>query len=194
MTIIHFVRHGEVYNPQKILYSRLPRFCLSAPGQQQAAAAGAYLKDRPLAAVISSPLLRARQTARYIAEPHGLRVQRSALINEVFTPHQGRSIAELEAEGWILYENLPPGYETPGDILARTLRLIARLRQQYPDQEVAAVSHGDVVLALHFWIRDIPFTDGTKNAVDPYPATASITTLTFANGAEKPAFAYKQPY
>jgi len=193
MTIIHLIRHGEVHNPQHILYGRMPRFRLSRCGSEQAAAAAAYLRDRPLAAVISSPRLRARQTAAAIARPHNLPVRLSALADEIRSPHQGRTAAELEAEGWRLYTNLPPGYETPEDILARARRLIDRLRAAYPGQEVAVVTHGDVVLAVRFWVAGVPFTDETKNR-SPYPAPASITTLDFANGAPLPALTYRCPY
>lgn len=194
MTIIHVVRHGDVHNPTKVFYGRIPRYRLSDLGQEQAAAAGRYLADRPLAAVVASPQLRARQTAAAIAASHDLPVKRSRLINEIHSPHQGRPIAELDAEGWVLYEDLPPGYETPTEVLARVLRLIARLRQQYPAQEVAIVSHGDIVLAVRFWVEGITFTDDSKNRVRLYPATASITTLTFRNGAERPTMDYVQPY
>ncbi len=194
MTMIHLVRHGEVHNPQGILYARLPRFRLSERGQQQAAAAGVYLQHRPLTAVFSSPMLRARQTAEFIARPHDLKVQQSELLNEVLTPHQGRPIAELDAEGWIMYEDLPPDYETPADLLDRVQQMIASVRAQYPEQEVAIVSHGDVVLSVQFWAQGITFSDSTKNSVKVYPATASITTLVFANGVVRPSMTYHQPY
>ena len=202
MTIIHFIRHGEVHNPRRVLYARLPRFPLSAAGWGQAEAAAAYLRDRPLAAVIASPRLRARQTAAIIARPHGLPVRTSRLIDEIHTPHQGRPLAELDGEGWRLFANLPPGYESPAGVTARAVRLINRLRRRYQDGEVAVVTHGDVVLAVRFWVEGIPFTDDTKNAAGLYPATASITTLTFPpsdNGtgkasADRPAMTYHRPY
>ncbi len=193
MTTIHLVRHGEVHNPHQILYGRLPRFRLSERGREQAAAAAACLQDRPLAAVFSSPRLRARQTAAAIARPHGLPVRLSVLADEVLSPHQGRPAAELEAEGWPLYRDLPPGYETPEDILARVQRLIDRLRIAYSGREVAVVTHGDIVLAVQFWVAGVPFTDETKNR-SLYPAPASITTLQFADGAPLPALTYCRPY
>jgi broad specificity phosphatase PhoE len=194
MTVIHFIRHGHVHNPQGILYARLPRFRLSERGQEQAAAAGAYLKDRPLAAVFAGPLLRARQTAALIARPHGLPVRRSVLLNETHTPHTGRSLTELQASNWNLFENLPPGYETTADIFRRAQRFIRRARREYPDHEIAAVTHGHILLWMHLWVRGLPFNVESQSAIDPFPELASITTLVFADGAVLPELSYHRPY
>ena len=78
--------------------------------------------------------------------------------------------------------------------MARVVRLIDELRAAYPGQEVVAVSHGDVVLAVRFWAEGIVFNDDTKNRVQLYPATASVTSLTFAPGADRPRMTYHQPY
>lgn len=185
-TTLYFVRHGEVHNPAHILYARLPRFRLSAQGEQQAAAAGEYLAGQPLAAIFHSPRLRARQTARFIAGPHdGVPLRQSRLIDEIDTPHEGRPIAELEAENWPLYATAAPPYEQPADLIARVERFINRARRDYAGQAVVAVTHGDIVLAAISWARGIAFDDDTKRHI-LYPATASITTLTFNNGADVP--------
>ena len=60
------MRHGEVHNPRAIFYGRMPRFRLSEAGRRQAEAAADYLAGAPLAAIYTSPLLRARQTAAII--------------------------------------------------------------------------------------------------------------------------------
>jgi broad specificity phosphatase PhoE len=74
-TTIHLVRHGEVHNPTKVLYGRLPGFRLSDRGLAQAEVAAAYLAGRDVGAVISSPLERARQTAAPVAAVFGLEVE-----------------------------------------------------------------------------------------------------------------------
>lgn len=67
-TTIHFVRHGKVYNPDHLLYERLPDFHLSDLGRRMAQATATYLAKNPqtntIAAVYSSPLDRTRETAR----------------------------------------------------------------------------------------------------------------------------------
>ena len=67
VTVVHMLRHGEVYNPEKILYGRLPGFRLSELGIQMAQAAADVLAGRDIAYLVSSPLERARQTAAPIA-------------------------------------------------------------------------------------------------------------------------------
>ncbi|MDT7721991.1 MAG: hypothetical protein QOE94_3002, partial [Mycobacterium sp.] len=62
-TRVHLVRHGEVYNPEGVLYGRLPGFSLSDKGIQQAQAVAESLADRDIVAVIASPLQRAQETA-----------------------------------------------------------------------------------------------------------------------------------
>jgi broad specificity phosphatase PhoE len=71
-TAISFVRHGEVYNPDNIFYGRLPGFRLSEKGNYQTGKAAETLNGSRLAAIFSSPPLRARQTAgeRVISNPH----------------------------------------------------------------------------------------------------------------------------
>lgn len=63
-TTVHLLRHGEVYNPDKILYGRLPEFHLSELGQQMAVLAAEALAGRDLVEVRSSPLERARKRLR----------------------------------------------------------------------------------------------------------------------------------
>ncbi len=72
MPTVHLIRHGEVVNPNHVVYANLPGFNLSPRGVLQAAAAGGWLSSSRLDAVISSPLARARQTATAIARPQGL--------------------------------------------------------------------------------------------------------------------------
>jgi len=76
------VRHGEVLNPHRVVYADLPGYGLSARGAAQAAATADHVATAPVAAVVSSPLLRARQTAQAIAKPHGIEVELDADLTE----------------------------------------------------------------------------------------------------------------
>ena len=71
-TIVHVMRHGEVYNPDKVLYGRLPDYHLSERGRAQAQRVADWLAARDIVYVVASPLERAQETAGPIAEHHGL--------------------------------------------------------------------------------------------------------------------------
>ncbi|UCG41063.1 MAG: histidine phosphatase family protein, partial [Acidimicrobiia bacterium] len=73
--IVHLVRHGEVHNPDHLVYADLPGFGLSARGRAQALAAATTLEPGPVEGVWSSPLQRALRTAEVIATPHRLPVR-----------------------------------------------------------------------------------------------------------------------
>ena len=74
-TVVHLVRHGEVHNPDGLLYGRAPGFALSRAGHAMAARAAAALAAGDVVALVSSPLQRARETAAPLAERLGLDVE-----------------------------------------------------------------------------------------------------------------------
>lgn len=202
-TRISFVRHGMVHNPGNVVYGRLPDFPLSVEGQLQAARAAEYMSAYDLAAVFSSPLLRAQQTAQALLAYHpGVPLVTSELINEVHTWFEGRSTREVEARGWDMYTGIGAPYEQPDALVERVAGFIAQVRRDYAGQHVAAVSHGDIIAFMVLWARAAPITPENKNALKPfgipdgYPATASIITLTFHTAAadERPELSYVRPY
>ncbi|MBV9486275.1 MAG: histidine phosphatase family protein [Frankiaceae bacterium] len=71
-TTVHLVRHGEVHNPDGVLYGRLPGYRLSEAGEGMARLAAEVLKGRDVTVVRSSPLERAVQTAAPIAAEFGV--------------------------------------------------------------------------------------------------------------------------
>jgi broad specificity phosphatase PhoE len=82
-TLVHVMRHGEVFNPEKVLYGRLPGYKLSALGLQMAERAAQYFKNNNLSLIVSSPLERAQQTAAPTANLHYKKVaqrMRSAIF------------------------------------------------------------------------------------------------------------------
>jgi broad specificity phosphatase PhoE len=201
-TIIHLIRHGEVHNPQQILYGRLPRFGLSDNGRRQAEWSGRHLSGSPLAAMFSSPMLRARQTAQAIRGHHEqLAIRISVLLNEVCTSFEGRPGTEVDTRGGDIYTGAAACFEQPQDIVARTQRFIARMRKHYDGRQVAAVTHGDIITFMVLWAKGFDLTPENKNRLKPagypvsYPAHASITTLTYPTTSpqRKPQVSYRQP-
>jgi probable phosphoglycerate mutase len=185
VTTIHLIRHAEVHNPDRILYLRLPGIYLSADGHRQAQRLGRVLKPRPVAAVYSSPLPRAIQTADYVAFEHGLVTECSALLNELFSPYQGYSLEAMERAGGELFKGLAAEYEQITDVWARAQRFCIQCCEAHPGQEVVAVTHGDVVLAAILWARGLPLDMASRRSV-PYPDTASVTTLEFDTVESRP--------
>ena len=67
-TVVHLLRHGEVYNPHHVLYGRLPGYHLSDSGRWMADAAANYFSERDVTALFASPLERAQETAQPTAQ------------------------------------------------------------------------------------------------------------------------------
>jgi broad specificity phosphatase PhoE len=201
---LHVIRHGEVHNPDKILYGRLPHFGLSDSGQAQARAAGAALQNLRLAAIYASPMQRAQETAQAIAaaQTPPLPIHTDERLNEILTPHQGRPLAELELTSFDLYTGIQPPYESPADIQRRLLDFVAAMRQQHPGEQIAAVTHGDNVVTLFLYAQQQSNAAMGRNQLEGfglperYPATASILTLTYHTtaAAEIPQVHYQRPY
>ncbi|QTX03614.1 histidine phosphatase family protein [Agromyces archimandritae] len=147
---IHLVRHGEVENPHGVLYGRLEGFGLSELGHRMAAAAAADLvgRERPIAALYSSPLQRTRESAAPIADAFGL----DPVIDERLvepenrfegTRMAGRGGALRDPRNWRhLVNPWRPSWGEP-------FRLIAeRMLQAMADAE-RGVDAGDIVMVSH---------------------------------------------
>ena len=74
-TIVHLLRHGEVHNPQGILYGRATGFHLSERGRRMANRVADRVGDRDITHIVSSPLERAQETATPLAAARGLTVE-----------------------------------------------------------------------------------------------------------------------
>ena len=202
-TIIHLMRHGEVHNPAQILYGRRPGFFLSEAGKAQAHAAGGWLADKPLTAIYSSPMERARQTAGIVASylPE-LPPATDERIIEVSTPYEGQPIADLAAMGWDLYTGNQPPHEVPGTVLERVLDFFDYVVKRYSGQSVAAVAHGDILVFAWLHAQGVEpealMKDRLRVYALPvdYPATASIMTFELQDSPRQaaPKVAYHCPY
>ncbi|MFZ0242236.1 MAG: histidine phosphatase family protein [Desulfobacterales bacterium] len=200
-TRLTLVRHGRVHNPEKIVYGRLPGFGLSRQGWVEVEQAARTLSREALAAVYASPLLRARQTATAIQAYHPLlKVQTSRLLTEVCGPFEGQSKQAVVALGGDMYTGAAPPCEQPQDILHRVQKFIRRIRRKFAGRQVVAVTHGDVITFTLLWASALPPTPEFKHSLsaaglaDPYPATASMSTLVYRTSAvdERPLIDYRR--
>jgi broad specificity phosphatase PhoE len=147
-TVVHMLRHGEVFNPAGVLYGRLPGFVLSEDGVDMAKMAAAALAGRDVTHVVSSPLERARQTAEPIAAEFGLEVAIDDRLIESENMFEGRTVewgpgALKHPDLWrYLYNPLRPSWGEPyGRIAARMMGAALAARDAAEGHEAVAVSH-----------------------------------------------------
>jgi probable phosphoglycerate mutase len=181
VTTILFVRHADVHNPEDIVYGRLPRFGLSAIGREEAARTAAALQASPIAAVYSSPQLRARQTARAIARLHpGVPVRVTERLAEVKTGWQGTPNRIMAEKQFNFYrDRVNPDDEDVPDVLARILAWSDRMLRRHPGETVVGVTHGDPAMMARLYFLGQDVTIETLRQRDLYPAKGSITRLVF---------------
>jgi len=88
---LHLVRHGEVFNPQGVLYERIEGFELSDLGHEMAEAAAKELfgQGRNIKGLIVSPLIRAQQSAAPIAKQFGLKPDLDERVIEPWNKFKG---------------------------------------------------------------------------------------------------------
>ena len=190
-TFILLARHADVFNPGQVLYGRLPRFRLSDQGIGEARRLVSFLSDIRLAAIYTSPQLRARQTAGYIALHHPeVKARVSRLIAEVLVGWQG--MAERELPPGLNYYLTPrsPTDESLDAIFRRFNRFVKRSVARHPGQIVLAVSHGDPIKIVTMGSIGAALEPETFRRYD-IPAKASITCLRFdGSSADGPTISY----
>ncbi len=177
-TDVYVTRHAEVHNPKDILYGRLPRFGLSETGIKQAESVARFLSGRPIDAMYTSPLLRARQTARIIAKAQrGIPVHRSGLIIEVKSGYQGSPNA-IMTPGFSFYEpKREPEDESMEAVFNRISRFLRSVVLRHAGQAVVAVSHADPIAIMRLGLLGTPLTVANLHST-AYPMRASVNLVT----------------
>ncbi|TMC40826.1 MAG: histidine phosphatase family protein [Chloroflexi bacterium] len=159
LTRIFLVRHADVENPQRVLYGYLPDFHLSALGRAQSAALGERLRPAGLTRIVSSPLVRARETAEVIAEkltpPPALETDSDLREAEFSRYLQGVPYWQVPVRRplWLVHKarrGLLPGDESIEVLGERVLRVARLLARRHPGEAMAVVSHADPLNAA--WI------------------------------------------
>lgn len=147
-TIVHVMRHGEVHNPEGVLYGRLPDFHLSERGRAQARAVGEWLAGRDIVHVVASPLERAQETAAPIAAPHGLTIGVDHALIESHNIFQGQRVSPGDGalrdprNWWHLRNPRSPSWGEPyREIAERMTAAVHRARVQASGHEAVCVSH-----------------------------------------------------
>jgi len=148
-TIVHLVRHGEVHNPDHVLYGRLPGFRLSALGERMAEQAAAALAGRDIRIARSSPLERAVQTLEPIAATLGLEPGVDDRMIESENVFEGTHDAWRQPRNWrYLWNPIRPSWGEPyREVAARMHAAAADARDAARGHEAVLVSH-----QLPIWI------------------------------------------
>src|SRR6201986_5066075 len=135
-TVVHLLRHGEVHNPNGVLYGRLPGYHLSANGRLMAAGAAEFFAGRPVAAVFASPLERAQETAQPVASRLGLPIITDDQLIESGNVLEGKSVSlaslAVNPLNWkYLWNPVTPSWGEPyAKVATRVWQVIGRAREQ----------------------------------------------------------------
>jgi probable phosphoglycerate mutase len=180
MARLHLVRHARTADTGVRLTGRLPGVGLDAVGREQAENAAALLAGTRLGAVYTSPLLRCRETARFIAAPHRLDpIPYRSLIEVDYGAWSGRTLAALRrTRAWRIMEANPsrmrfPGGEALFAVQARAVAACEELAAAHDREQIVLVSHGDVIRTVIAHYLGSPLDLYERIAVDP----ASITAI-----------------
>lgn len=147
-TTVHMMRHGEVYNPDGILYGRLPGFHLSEKGRAQGMAVADALAGNDIVLVAASPLERAQQSAAPVAARHGLEVTTDPDLIEAANFFEGKRMSPGDGAWrdprfwWMLRNPFRPSWGEPyKDIAARMTTALQKARAKAAGHEAVCVSH-----------------------------------------------------
>lgn len=185
-TTFLLIRHAAHSRVHDTLCGRMPGVTLSEEGRRQAAALGARVQAVGVAAVHSSPVRRAVETA----EAFGLPMSVDPAFEEFdFGSWVGKRFDALTDDpawqAWNAHRASarPPGGETMAEVRARATAGLQRLRVVHDGASVAVVSHGDVVKSLLLGV--LGMSDDTHDRIEIAPA--SISRIVMWNGGAKVA-------
>ena len=153
-TTVHLIRHGEVHNPEGVLYGRRDGYHLSDLGREMAERIGKALGDRDIVHLRTSPLERAQETAAPLAKAVELTPVIDPRVIESANVFEGKRFGHGEnalrkPSTWIHLRNpLKPSWGEPyKDVVSRMLAAVYDARDAARGHEAAIVSH-----QLPIWI------------------------------------------
>ena len=194
---VHVVRHGEVENPNKILYGRQRGWFLSERGLQMADVLGEWSKPLNIGAVHASPLERAQQTAKPMAEAHGLEINTDERLIEAANVFEGKPFGVGDGvlrrpSAWPkLWNPWRPSWGEPYvDQVNRMLAAVFDAREAAAGKDAIVVSH-----QLPIWILRSAI-EGRRFLHDPRKricTLASVTSLHFDETGMISGLSYSEP-
>lgn len=196
-SIVHVIRHGEVENPEKILYGRQAGWRLSQRGQEMAQVIADWSKSIDLGALHASPLQRAQETAAPIARAHSLDITTDEKLIEAANIFEGQKF-ELGSgvlkhpSSWKhLVNPWKPSWGEPyEEQISRMLAAVFQVRDAAQGRDAIVVSH-----QLPIWILRSAI-EGRRLIHDPRKrqcTLASVTSIHFDDEAMISGTSYSEP-
>ncbi|MGA8994125.1 MAG: histidine phosphatase family protein [Nocardioidaceae bacterium] len=178
-TIVHLLRHGEVHNPQGVLYGRLPGYRLSELGRTMAQRVADSVGDRDIVRVVASPLERAQETAGPLALARGVEVLSDERVIESTNVFEGRrfsvggGIIRRPSTWPALWNPLRPSWGEPyKSVVARMMAAVHDARDAARGHETVLVSH-----QLPIWTTRL-HVEGRSFLHDPRKRQCTLCSLT----------------
>jgi len=176
---IHFVRHGEVHNPEKILYGLQPGWRLSDRGKEMAAVIGQWSTKLDLGAIHASPLQRAQETVAPIIAKHKLSLTTDRNLIEASNVFEGKKfelgsgVLRHPASWRYLYNPWKPSWGEPYDqLISRMLKGLFAARDAAGGKDAICVSH-----QLPIWILRSA-VEGRRLLHDPRKRECTLVSVT----------------
>jgi len=175
--LIHLVRHGEVHNPDGVLYGRIEGYHLSELGHRMAAAAAESLHGHDLTALWASPLQRTQESAAPWATGFGLPIQNDDRLIEPPNVFEGLNIRrELRRRPWMARHLRDPRTPSWGEpfvsIRDRMMAAVADIQQFTDSGEAVVVSHQLPIWMVARTVQHRPL------ATDPRRRRCSLSSIT----------------
>ena len=179
---IHLIRHGEVHNPDGVLYGRLPHFRLSELGHRMAESAASKVaaEQRPVVKLFASPLLRTQESAAPLAEVFGLEIQTDERLIEPYNIFEGRRLTagHILLRPHLYYHLRNPQKPSWGEpyeqIVARMMAAIEDAWNSVDSGDVVLVSHQLPIVMVQRTVSGQPLAHNPKQR---RCSLSSITTL-----------------
>jgi broad specificity phosphatase PhoE len=195
-TTVHLQRHGEVHNPDGVLYGRLPGYHLSELGRRMAQRVAESIGDRDVTHVFSSPLERAQETARPMALARGLDIVTDARVIESSNVFEGRrfsfgdSILRRPSTWPHLWNPFTPSWGEPyKSVVARMMAAVYDARDVARGHEAVVVSHQLPVWVTRLHVERRSYVHNPRNR---QCTLCSLTSLVF-DGDSLVTVRYSEP-
>ena len=194
---VHLVRHGEVHNPESILYGRQPGWRLSERGLAMADAVANWSKELSLGAIHASPLERAQQTASPIAEYHKIPITTDERLIEAANVFEGKPFGVgdgvlLRPEAWRhLWNPWRPSWGEPyKEQVARMSAAVEAARVAAAGKDALLVSHQLPIWIMRSSVENRPFLHDPRKR---QCSLASVTSLHFDASGKVVGLSYSEP-